>query len=894
MSLGSSLRVFAAALFRRAETHDDMDEELRSHLRERADDLEGAGLSPAEAARRARREFGSYQKVREECRQALGTLFLESLAQDVRFGLRALRKSPGFAAVAVLTLALGIGANAAIFTLVDSFLFRPLPVRDPGQLTALAMKQGQSPLTNTFSVPDIHDLAAQTQSIFSALVGYQLGMEGLAVNGRARPILITFVTGNYFDALGIRPRLGRFISPAEGSAPGADPVLVLGYSYWQTRFGADPQVVGKKVAINGTPVTIIGVAPEGFHGLYSLVDAQGYLSLGMLTVETWWSTHDFVNRRTLRNTVVLARRRQGVSLRQAQAALQVVGRRLARQYPDDDKALSLLAFREQLARPDPDPDATMLKIAGLFVILAGLVLALACTNVANILLVRATTRQREMAVRAAHGAGRARLLRQLITENIVLALAGGVAGVVLGWWTSQGLGAVNLRADLPILLDVHFDWLVFAQSFAAVLFAAAAVSVAPALRAASGNLAHAFHDGGRTIAAGRSRLRSALVVAEIGGSLMLLIMAGLFTRSLQSAQAADLGFDPRHVLNLSLDPHEIGYTKEQGLAFSNELLVRVRALPGVQAASIASLVPMSYVSSNTDIRIPAHPGPPGEPLPLAWENYITPDYFRTMRMPLVEGRDLTGANDQGMPPVAVINQAMAARFWPGEDPLGKEFLFGSRARRARIVGIVRNSRFQGLTGPILPYFYAPLAQTYLSLETLQVRTTVPPETMTRSLRKVVAGLAPAMPVIDVETMTQSLETLQGLLVFRFGAILAAALGVLGLILAIGGVYGVISYTAAQRTHEIGIRIALGARRGDTLIMVLRQGLALVAMGIAAGLLAAALTARLVGSLLVGVSATDPATYTVVAVFLACIALLACYIPARRAVRVDPTVALRYE
>jgi putative ABC transport system permease protein len=895
MRLLTKISMRFRSLFHRDDVDRDLDSELHFHVERQTAANIAAGMPPHEARRQALIEFGGVEQLKEECRDMRKINWLQDFAQDVRYGLRMLRKSPGFTAVAVLTLALGIGANTAIFSVVNSFLFRPLPIRAPEQIVSLAFQQGQQPLTTAFSVPDIQDFSSPSADVLSDIIGYQIGYEGLAVNGAAQPILINYVTGNYFPALGITPRLGRFIMPSEGKVAGADPVLVLGYSYWKTRFGGDPNVLGKKVTINGTPVTVIGVAPAGFHGLYSLVEAQGYLPLGMLTVETWWNTHDFLTKRDLRNTVLLARLKPEVSVKQAQAVLRVVGQNLSRQYPIEDKAMALFAFPERLSRPNPDPSLKIPKIAALFLLLAGLVLALACVNVANILLVRSAARRREMAVRASLGARRGRLIRQLLTESVVLAFGGGAAGVLLGTGISRSLSSINLSGDVPITLDFSLDWRVFFYAFAAALLTGVLVGIVPALRASSSNLARTLHEGSRTVAAGRNRFRSALVIAEISGSLVLLIVAGLFTRSLGNAQRSDLGFDPHHLLNLTIDPHEIGYNKEQGLAFGKQLLERLRTLPGVRSASLASIVPFSYVTSNDFLQIPGYQPPAGEPAPLVWDNFVSPGYFSTMNIPIVEGRDFTDADNETAPPVAIVNQSMAAQFWPQEDPVGRKFTFGSGTPvTVRIVGVAKDSRFQSMTGPMDPYFFVSLAQTYLSLQTIHVRTNAPPEAIAREVQSAVESLAPGMPVFNVETMTQALGTLQGLLVFRFGAALAASLGFLGLILAVVGVYGVISHAASQRIHEFGIRMALGAQPLDILKMIFRQGLMIVATGVVLGLLVASAFARLLSNFLVGVRPTDPYTYAGVSIVLGIVALLASYLPARRAMKVDPMVALRYE
>ena len=814
--------------------------------------------------------------------------------QDIRYGLRMLGRSPAFTAVAVLTLGLGIGANTAIFSVVNWLLLRPLPVSQPSELTVVAYQQKKGPIGIHFSYPGFQDVRQQTAAVFSDVLGYAFGLDGIRANAKSDRILTAYVTGNYFTALGLRPALGRLILPSEGKTAGADPYMVLGYSYWQTRFGGDPGVVGKQVSVDGHPVTIVGVAPKGFAGLYSLVDVQGYLPYGMRVIEGRLK-NDFMTDRETRNLYLFGRLRPGASLEQAQAVLNVVAQRLSAAHAKTEEGLSLHAYPERDSRPEPDPDHTMRTVSVLFLMLAALVLVLACVNVANILLVRATVREREMAVRAALGAGRGRLVRQLLTESLLLALAGGAAGILFGAGGSRMLGSIRLQTDLPIRLDFSLDWRVLAYALAAALLTGIVVGIIPALRSSRANVSEVLHEGGRTVSGGRHRLRSALVTAQVGGSLMLLIVAGLFMRSLGKAQKANLGFDPAGVVNLSMDPSGAGYNEEQGRAFFRQLLDRARAMPGVSSAALAFSVPMGYYSNSATLLIDGYTPPPGQPLPSVTYNPVSPGYLRLMRLPLVRGRSFTDADDKNAPYVAIVNQVMAERFWPHQDPIGQQFrMQAEKDHPIRVVGVVKNARVQGLTGAIDPYFYVPMEQNYTPLATLQVRTTVAPPTVIRELEQEIRTLAPGMPVFDVQTMTAALGGLNGFLIFQLGAGLAGALGALGLLLAIVGVYGVVSYSTSQRTHEIGIRMALGAQPADVLRIIFREGLVIVGVGVVVGLAAAFAISRLVANFLVGVSATDPLTYGSVSAVLVLVALAACFIPARRAMRLEPTIALRHE
>jgi predicted permease len=823
---------------------------------------------------------------------------METLWQDIRYGIRTLRQNLAVTAIAVLTLALGIGANTAIFSMVNSILLKPLPVRDAGRLVVLGERQSKGSLQPQFSLPEYRDVRGQTRGVFSDLAALQIGVDGLSAGGRADRVLTNYVSGSFFSMMGIRPALGRFILPSEGETPGADPVVVLSYAYWQARFAGDRGIVGRKVSIDGQPATIVGVAPEGFFGTSPLISVQAYLPVGMLTIEGMPA--DLLNNRANRSVQVYGRLADGASLASAQPVLAAVAQRLAREYPETNKDLTMQAFPEVRGRVNLDSNNFIQVIADIFLGLAVMVLLLACVNVANILLVRATVREREAAIRSALGAARIRLIRQLLTESILLALAGGVAGILVGVWLSSGLGSMQLGTDLPARLDFSFDWRVFSYAFACALGTGIAAGIVPAVRASRGNLSNILHQGGRGVVGGRHRLRSVLVTAQVGGSLMLLIVAGLFARSLGAAQHTDLGFDPNRVLNLTLDPNEIGYSPAQGQAFYRELLRRVRALPGVLSASTTNSVPMGYYFNADAPQVEGYQPPPGQPAPLALINAVSTDYLRTMRITLLRGRDFTAADDDKAPHVAIINQTMARRFWPKQDAIGRQFRMAAEPGHPLVVvGVVRDFHFQGITTAVQPYIFMPLPQHYgssalaFSLQTLQVRTVADPRNMIRSVENTVAALAPGLPVFDVKTMREALNTLNGLLVFQVAAGLAAALGTMGLVLAIVGVYGVVSYDASRKTHEIGIRMALGAQRATVLQMVFRQGVVIVCIGLGLGLAAAFMAARVVGSFL-AVSALDPVTYIASSLTLAAVALLASYIPARRAMAVDPMVALRHE
>ena len=885
------------ALFRKELVEEELDEELRGYFEDAVAARMRAGMGEADARRRTRLEMGSLDGLKEKVRAVGWETAVETLWRDLRFGLRMLRKTPGFTAVAVLALALGIGVNVAIFSVVSALLLRPLPVKDPDRLTVLAFHRHHGPLQDNFSYALLADVGDRARSAFSGVMGFQQGLDGVSAGGgsggRVDRLLTAYVTGNYFTVLGIAPAVGRLIAPAEGVTPGSDPVIVLGHSYWKSRFAGDPGAVGRKVLVNGHPVTVIGVAPEGFRGARALQDTQAWLPLAMaIPLEQFGG--DFLVNRGIRNLLVVARLNPGIGLREAQATLKVVAARLSRRYPETDGGISLAVYPELAARPRPQSSGPATAVARLFLLLAALVLLLACVDVANLLLVRATVRQREMILRAALGASRRRLIRQLLAESLLLATLGGIAALLLAAWCRGALGAIHLpAADAPLPLDLAFDWRVFAYAAGAALLTGALAGTAPALRAVSGDLTAALRGGGRGVAAGRHHLRDGLVVVQVAASLMLLIVAGLFTISLESARRLSLGFDPDPVLNFTIDPGAVGIAERQGRQIYQELLTRVRTLPGVESASLAAAVPMGDNYFENTLLIPGYVRPPGEPWPLVDYNVVSPGYFETMGIPMIAGRALGEADGREAQLVAVVNRAMAERFWPRADPLGRRFAMASHPESVfQVVGVARDSRNVGTEGAVEPFFYVPLAQRYTALRVLQVHTFRPRQMMIPAVRKAVAGLAPGVPVFDVGPMRSALGGMRGFLMFQVGAGLAAAMGTLGLLLALFGVYGVVSYSASQRRKEIGVRMALGADRAAIVKMILRHGLGIVGLGLAAGDLASYGVARLMGGFLLGVGPADPPTYLGVTAALALAALAACYLPARRVTAADPTRVLR--
>jgi putative ABC transport system permease protein len=817
---------------------------------------------------------------------------MESLWQDVRHAVRALAKAPSFTLVVVITLALGIGANAAVFSVLNSLMLRPLPVRDPASLVVLSSQHEGNESPHNISYLDYLDLKKHTEVLADASI-YTFGFVGLSVNGQAERITITYAEGNYFTMLGVNALHGRALLPSEGQKPGADPVLVLGNRYWKRRFGGDPSIVGTRALVNGHPFTIVGVVPEWFKGTYSLAEFDAYLPLRMASLEPAYK--DAFTRRDNHDFRAIARLARGVSLAQGQSVFTVVSQQLEQQYPDTNKTVRMRLHPENLARPEPEAGAQMPFISIVFMLMVGLVLLVACVNVVNLLLVRTSVRQRELAVRAALGAGRARLVRSLVTESVVLAIAGAAAGLVVGRVLSGLLGSIRLPGDLPFAFDFSFDWRVFGYISVLSVVAGLIVGLLPALRASRADLNDVLREGGRGSAQGGSRMRKALVVAQIAVSLILLIGAGLFTRSLGQAQQMDLGFDPRNVLNLSMDVAQQGYDEARGRTFYKEVLTRVRSVPGVISASYAYAVPFGYYNSSEYVNLEGQPPATDARRPAAGYNLVEPDYFSTMKVAVIRGRAFTETDDERGRPVAIVNEFMARKLWPGRDAVGQRFSFkGPDGPWMEVVGVVRDAKFTNLLADPEMYFLVPFAQHYNSLRVLQVRTAVPPRSVAVQIDRVVHGLDPNLPVYDVMTMEEGLQGGNGLFLIRMGAMFAGALGILGLVLASVGVYGVVSYAASQRTQEIGIRMALGAQSRDVLRLVVSQGLMLVLIGVVGGLVVAGVLSRFLSTLLFGISPGDPVTFLSVPLVLGLMALIACFVPAMRATRVNPVTALRRE
>ena len=818
---------------------------------------------------------------------------MDSLWQDARLGVRSLLKAPLFTVAVVLTLGLGIGANAAVFTIVNRLLLKPLPVRDAAGLYVLAVQHDGNDAPHNVSWLDYLDYKDKSGA-FAELAGYNVGFVGISADNRAERITVSYVTNNYFSMLGVPPAVGRVLQPGDPVQPGAAPFVVLGHSYWTKRFSADPAVVGRGVLVNGKPFTVAGVVPSWFEGVYALVEFDAYLPLSMLPQSEYT---DVTTKRDEHSLHVIGRLNDDIDRQQAQAAVNVLATQLETQFPETNKTVRARVIPERLARPEANSADQTPVVASVFLVLVGLVLLVACVNVINLIMVRATVRQREIAVRAALGAARVRLIRQMLTESVILALLGGVAGAVVGRVSASLIGSIQLPGDLPFRFDLQFDWRVFGYIAAVALASGVGVGLLPALRASKADLNAVLREGGRGTSdgGGRQRARSVLVVAQVAVSLVLLIAAALFVRSVQSAESIDLGFDPSHVLNATTDVAQQGYDEPRGKAFYDELLRRARQIPGVEAASLAYSVPLGYYNSAAFLEIEGQPPSTKARRPVADYNAVSPEYLQTIKPRLLQGRFISSQDDERGRRVAVINRHMANAFWPGQDAIGKRFRSTDLHNVwLEVVGVVQDGKQSGLFADPASYFLVPIAQEYRSLRVLQLRTAGDPAVLAPLVAREIRAIDPDLPVFDVTTMERMIQGPNGFFLLRMGALFGGALGLLGLALAMVGVYGVVSYAASQRTQEIGLRMALGASRAEIMRLVLGRGLVLVTLGLGAGIAAALSVTHLLASLLFNISPVDPATFVGVPVLLGVMAIAASYIPAFRATRIDPAVALRGE
>lgn len=868
--------------FWRRETREaELDEEVRNHLDMATQARVESGASEKEAERAARREFGNVGLMKDVTGDVWGRRWLEDLVEDLLYGLRMLGKNPGFAATAILTLALGIGANTAIFSVVNTVLLRPLPYKQADRLlTVWGNNRARGFDTDQVSPLDFADWRSQNH-VFEAMAASTDTQYTLT--GEEEPELITAYSfsADYFHVLGTATLLGRTFLPEEEEL-GKNHVAVLSYSFWQKRFGGDRDLVGRDILLDGTPYTVVGVMPPAFQ-YPRFTEIWTPLTVSAETAQD----------RAYRNLRVMARLNPGVTIPQAQMEMNTIARRLAREYPKtnkDEDATTLISLREDISG-DIRPALLVLLCA------VGFVLLIACANVGNLLLARATGRQKEVAVRSALGAGRWRLVRQFLTESMLLGISGGALGLALASWSTRALLTMFpptvFNISIPHLESIPMDGWVLGFALAISVVTSVVFGLAPALHA-SANASEPLKESGRglTGAAEGRRLRSTLVVAEVAMSLMLLTAAGLTLQSFVHLVGSNLGFNPDHVLTMRVLPPHYKYSSDaQLVAFGRQALSGIRSLPGVEAAGTVTFLPLSGWWGVRAVSLETQ-SVPEDQRPIAPWSSVTPDYFRAMEIPLIKGRFFEERDDERAAPVAIVSESLAKRLVANGDALGKWLDVGGLKKPAEVVGVVGDVQQLGPTSQTITEIYLPFSQVTPAILCFAIRTTEDPASIAKAAEQAIWAVDKGQAVGFVMNMGQLAS--EAVAPQRILMLVLGLFGAMALLMAVIGVYGVIANSVAQRTNEIGVRMALGARSGHVLRLVMSQGLRLVLLGVAIGLAGILGLMRFVSSLLYGVRPTDPVTIVSAAFALAGSALLACYVPARHASRIDPMVALRYE
>jgi predicted permease len=827
--------------------------------------------------------------------------------QDLRYALRMLRKNPGFSFVVVATLALGIGANAAIFSLTDRVLLQKLPVSNPDQLAVLGTHDPSTALAayryvegTSFSYPMYQDLRDRND-VFSGVIARGGVQMNISYGDQNERVAAELVSGNYFDVLGVRPWGGRLLTQYDDRIPSGHPVAVISYAFWERRFGKDESIIGKTILANEHPLTILGVTPPNFYGVY-LSNAPDVWAPLMMTPVFNPLPPTRLNSRRHQWLTLMARRKEGVSPEQAQASLAVLYHQIreseAQQLPADASSHDREKFlaRQIAILPGGQGFQTLQRemYTSLWLLFGAtcVVLLILCANLANLMMARATVRAPEIAVRLALGAGRLRLLRQWLTEGLLLSLFGGLAGVFVAMWIKAGL-MLLMPANIRVNLNVPFGWRFAGFVMLVSLVVGLLFSLAPAVQAARNTSAPSLQLESRSFtSAGRLlSLRSGLVLLQVALSLPLLIGAVLLLKTLQNLRGVDTGFSKNNVLLASINPSLNGYSTDKSRSFFNELLARIRALPGVTAVSLATDSPLSGGWDQNGIVVEGYQPREDEEMSIE-ATYVSPDYFKTLGIPLLSGRDFNAQDTVGSPKVAIVNQKMAEYFFGSANPIGKRIGF-ERVPDVAIIGVAKDAKYINLRQPMRRHFYTPIMQqANLSGLALQVRTTGAPEPMASLVRNQVRELDPHLPLFNIKTLETEID--QSLIQERLVTWLTTSFGLLATLLVVIGLYGVLTFSVARRTREIGIRMALGAQRHDVFVLIIKHGMILVLAGAIVGTIVSFALSRFMTALLFGISATNAITFAAAATGLIAVALLACYIPARRATKVDPLVALRYE
>ncbi|HET8772928.1 MAG TPA: ABC transporter permease [Thermoanaerobaculia bacterium] len=813
---------------------------------------------------------------------------MDSTIQDLRFALRLLFRNPLFTLTAALSLAVGIGANTTIFSLANALLFQPpAGVAGVDRLVDIGRSQEGEGFDNN-SYPNFLDVRARSRA-FTDVYAYRMDPQPMSLGnpGGAERIFGGLVSNNYFDALGVQPGLGRLFSRNDPAAAGASPFVVLSHRFWARRFHSDPSIVGRKLDLNGRPFTVAGVASEGFQGT-TLMTPDLWVPMTMVAEASPRMNAEMLTNRQAVWLLMGGRLKPGVTLQQAQAELTNLGAALEREYPDANRGRGLHAVA---LSPIPGNGAPIgVFMAGLMGVV-GLVLAVACANVAGILLARATARRREIAVRLALGAGRARLVRQMLVETVVLFAGGALLGLLLAQVMTRLIISLLPTLPVPVHLAPSIDARAIAFTVGLSLVAAILSGLAPAFHASKRDVVGALKSdqGGRE----RMRLRSAFVVAQVALSIVLVVGGALFVRALQRAATIDPGFDPRGVELASLDLALGGYTDATGPLFARQLLERVRATPGVESASLAAQIPLGLGGMGLGRLMLPGGDPERDAIRTDW-NVVEPGYFRTMRTPLLRGRDFTAADDARAPWVAIVNQRMAHQLWPSQDPIGKTLVQvrgPADKQTLTVVGVARDGKYRYLGEEPAPFIYVPLQQQYQSQTTIVARSTQG-QRLAGELRALLASMNPSLPIVTAQTLEDYAAF--GLLPQRIAASVSGSLGIVGLLLAAMGIYGVTAFLVTSRTREIGIRMALGAQQADVIRLVLRQGMRLVAIGVVVGVALAAGASRMIQSMLFGIGPADPVAFVAASLAFLLVGLCACLLPARKAMSIDANEALRAE
>jgi predicted permease len=874
-------------LFRRSKSADDLEEEVRFHLKmEERENLE-SGMSLEEARYAAVRRFGNVTSAQEKSREMWQWNPAETVFQDVRFGLRQLRRSPGFSILAILCLTLGIGANAAVFSWIEGILFRPYPaVIHQEQLLALTgTARGESGPTSV-SWPDLEDLQ-RSCTLIDAFIVSKIMSTTLSVGERAETTVGSIVSANYFDAIGVHPMLGRGFEPGEDSGRNAHPVTVISYQLWQGRFKGDRQIIGKTQRLNNVPHTIIGVAPEGFYGTFVGWAMQFWVPASM--EETFEAGGYKLEDRGARWIEAYVRLKPGVTRGQAQQQISAAAKRLEGDYPATNRGRGIKLW--PLWQTPFNNAGTLLPTLEIMLAVVVFVLLIACANVGNLLLVRSFARRHEMTVRLAMGAGHGRLLKQLLTEGLILSAFGATGGLLVAHWCRHALVLLlPARGGVAMHLPGELDWRVLALSAAVCVMATLLLGLVPAMQTGKIDLAGALKAESAGVVGGHGRawVRSGLVVIQVSLSFVLLVGAGLLMQSLQKIRTTSPGFSTHRVVDTAVNLVPAGYDAPRAQSFQDQLLDRVKALPGVESAVFARMTPLSYGSfSSTAIAVDGY-RPPPEEQPAVQYNEVGPEYLATMGIPLVSGREFTRADDEKAAPVAVVNQTMAAHYWRGGNSIGQRLQV--KGRWMQVVGLAKDSKYQSVRETPTPFFYVPLRQNFSRGAGLYIRTPLSPATIAAALAREVHALDPNLALYEVITLQEQVD--RSTSPQLVAVTLVGVLGGLALLLAAIGLYGVMSYAVSQSTRELGLRMALGAGASNLLRLVLSRGLALTAGGVILGAAVAFGLTRLLGNLLYKVSPRDPLAFGSAFVVMMAAALAACFLPAWRATRTDPVRALR--